>query len=65
MAKIVSDLRIGKYRVLKLDEAKPREPYTKYLIDGKAYDIVPVYDAKDCVAVEADESLLGKTIEFK
>lgn len=65
MVKVISDFGIGKYRVLKLDGQKPKARYTKYLIDGKAYDIVPVYDAENCIAVEADKSLKGKTVEFK
>ena len=64
MAKIMSDFSIGKYRVLMLDGEKPKTPYTKYLIDGEAYDIVPVYDATDCIAVESNVSLKGKSVEF-
>lgn len=65
MLKIVSDFSIGKYRVLKLDGEKPTKPHMKYRIDGKTYDIVPMYDAPNCVAVETDASLRGKTIEFE
>jgi len=35
-----------------------------FLIDGKKYSPVPIYDAKNCIAIESDESFLGKVIEF-
>lgn len=65
MLKIVSDFSIGKYRVLKLDGEKPTKSYTKYRIDGKVYNIVPMYDAPNCIAIETDASLQGKTVEFE
>ena len=65
MLKIVSDFGIGKIRVLKLDGEMPKTRYSKYVIDGKEYDIVPMYDTINCIAVEAKESLSGKTVTFK
>ena len=65
MRKITSELKAGKYKVLKLDGARPNIRYSKYVIGGKEYGIVPIYDAIDCIAVESSDSFEGKTVEFK
>ena len=61
---VVCEMNVGKYKVLKLDGEISGIRYDKFLIDGTKYDIVPVYDAVNCIAVEASESLEGKTVEF-
>lgn len=65
MRKIISELSAGKYKVLKLDGARPLSAHSKYVIDGKEYGIVPIYDAINCIAVESADSFEGKTVEFK
>lgn len=65
MRKVVSDFAVGKYRVLKLDGELPKTKYNGYLIDGKKYNAVPMYDAQNCIAVESPDSFVGKTVEFK
>lgn len=64
MSKVVSEWKIGKYTALELDQSPPIKPYHKYRIDGTDYDIVPVYDMPNHIAVEAESSFLGKTVEF-
>lgn len=64
MRTVVSDFGVGKYRVLKLDGAKPTKAYSAYLIDGVVFNIVPLYDAVNCIAVESFDSFTGKTVEF-
>lgn len=61
---VVYEFQARKNRVLKLDHELPKYAYKNYVIDGKTYDIVPVYDAKNCIAVETSESLLGKEVKF-
>lgn len=64
MYKVISEFSVGKYKVLRLDGPNPNKEYTKYLIDGKEYAIVPMYDAVDCIAIEASGSFKGKMVEF-
>lgn len=61
---VVSDFSVGKYRVLKLDGAKPNKQYNAYRIDGIVFKIIPLYDAVNCIAVESSDSFVGKTVEF-
>ena len=61
---VVCEMNVGKYKVLKLDGEISGIRYDKFLIDGTMYDSVPVYDAVNCISVEASESLEGKTVEF-
>lgn len=64
MAKIIRELRVGKYLALGLNNPLPWKSYRKYRIDGKEYEIVPLYDMPNSIAVESSESLLGKVVEF-
>lgn len=64
MAHVVYEFGAGKYKVLKLDAEKPNTKYTGYLIDGKPFKIIPMYDAANCIAIESSESFKGKTVEF-
>ena len=64
MRKVISEITLGKYKALILDGPVPIHQYSKYRIDGFYYDIVPVYDAKNCIAIESADSFLGKTVEF-
>ena len=64
MRTVISEISLGKYKALILDGPVPIHSYTKYRIDGIYYDIVPVYDAKNCIAVESSGSFLGKKVEF-
>ena len=61
---VISEHCIEKYTVLRLDDAIPRLPHKKYLIDGVVYDIVSMYDAVNCIAIEASGGFVGKTVEF-
>jgi hypothetical protein len=64
MCKVISEFRVKNYAVLKLDEDRPLKKYSKYLIDGVEYEIVPVYDAPRCIAIESNDSFLNKEIKF-
>lgn len=65
MNTIIYEFKAEEYAVLVLDEIKTPKTYRSYLIDGKYYNIIPVYDATNCIAVESSESFIGKTVEFK
>lgn len=55
---------LDKYTVLILDEFSPPN-YYYFLIDGEKYHPVPIYDAKNTIAIErVNKTFLGKTIEF-
>lgn len=64
MAKIISEFSIKQYKVLQLDKLDAPKDYRKYVIDGKTYDVVPLYDLPDCIAIESADSFKGKTVEF-
>lgn len=62
MPKVVYEFQAGKYTVLKLDRAITAKNYSKYIIKGKQYDIVPVYDMKNCIAIQCSDSFLGESV---
>lgn len=64
MCTVISEFKIKNYAVLKLDEDKPLKKYSKYLIDGLEFEIIPVYDAPRCIAIESDKSFLNKEVRF-
>lgn len=64
MSKIISQWTVGKYLVLEIDHELPMKTYKKYRINGKEYDIVPVYDFPGNIAIEAEGDFVGKTVEF-
>ena len=64
MAKVISEFAVGKCVVLKLDEAVPNRKFSKYKIGGELFSPVIVYDAVNCIAIEASGSFKGKTVEF-
>ncbi len=63
MSKVISEFHIKNYTALILDEM-PKKSYNTFLICGKKYKPVPVYDAHNCIAVESNESFIGETVEF-
>lgn len=63
MNEIISELKVSKYLCLQLDNI-PTNSYNKFIIDGKLYDPVPIYDMPNCIAIESEESFVGKTVEF-
>lgn len=63
MSRVIDELHIKKYTVLKLDEM-PLKTYHFFLIDGNKYKPVPMYDTKNCIAIESNESFIGKVVEF-
>lgn len=64
MRKVVSQMRVSKYTLLSLDGSIPMKEHRKYRIDGVEYDIVPVYDLPDSIAIIAEGSFVGKNVEF-
>ena len=65
MCKVNDEFVVVKYRVLGLDEPAPWKPYDGFLIDGKVYEAVPVYDLPGCIAIHDDgKSLLGREVDF-
>jgi len=63
MYTVVAELDVGKYMVLALDRAIEDVDYTKYKIDGEEYDIVPVYDLPNNIAVKSRKSFIGSKVE--
>lgn len=64
MAKVIHEFSIGKYKVLKLDEMPIVHDYKQYVIGGKHYPVVPMYDTANCIAVESTESFKGMQVDF-
>ena len=64
MCTVMSEFKIKNYMVLKLDKDKPLKKYSKYLIGQEKYEIVPIYDADRCIAIEANKSFLGQNVKF-
>jgi hypothetical protein len=50
--------------MLSLDGPVPMKEHKKYRIDGVEYDIVPVYDISNSIAIIASGTFVGKTVEF-
>jgi hypothetical protein len=63
MSKVIYNFQIGQYSVLKLDEI-PEKKYSKYRINGKEFEPVPIYDMPQCIAISSTEDFLGKIVEF-
>lgn len=64
MQRILSQWSVGKYTVLEVEHELPMTPYKKYRINGKEYEIVPVYDLPNSIAIEAKGDFTGKIVEF-
>lgn len=64
MCKVISEFKVKDYLVLKLDNDIPLKKYTKYLIYGIYFDIIPIYDASRCIAIKSNISFLNKKVEF-
>ena len=65
MRKVISEFSLGKYKVLALDGELPTKGHRNYVIDGKLFSIVPLYDIPNSIAIESNDSFIGKTVEFK
>lgn len=63
MSKVIDQLSIGKYVVLKLD-SMPLKEYSKFRINGIIFDPVPIYEAQNCIAFVSENSFLNQTVEF-
>ena len=63
MSKVINEFHVDKYAVLILDNMPDRD-YHRFVIREKEYTPVPIFDSKNCVAVESNESFIGETIEF-
>lgn len=66
MCKVVSELVVeNKYKLLAVDEKPPVMGISKYIIDGKDYDPVTVYDMPFGIAIPyTKDSLVGKEVLF-
>ena len=66
MCKVTSELSVqNKYKLLAVDEAPPAVDFSKYVIDGKAYTPITVYDMPLGIAIPyTQESLVGKEVIF-
>lgn len=64
MRTVISELQVDKYIVLTLDGPVPIKAHRKYRIAGKDYDIVPMYDMPNGIAIAAEGSFVGEVVEF-
>ena len=66
MCKVLSEFIIAeKYKVLAVDEQPPVTGSKNYIIGGKEYTPVVVYDMPFGIAIpNTDESLVGKEVIF-
>lgn len=64
MSKITNEISIEKYKILKLD-VMPTTPYTSVIIRGRKYNLAPIYDAPNCIAIESRESFVGAEVFFE
>lgn len=62
--KVISEFSLGQYKILALDGELPTQRYSKYVIDGKPFNIVPLYDLPNSIAIESNDCFIGKTVEF-
>ena len=63
LSKITGATNIGKYTVLFVDKVSDKS-WTKFLIDGKEYEPISVYDLPNSVAVAEKGDFVGKEILF-
>lgn len=64
MRKVISEFSLGKYKILALDGELPSKGYRSYVVDGKPFSIVPLYDMPNSIAIESKDSFIGKTVQF-
>lgn len=57
------EMKIKQYTVLQFSEL-PSQPYRKLYAKGKIFDIVPIYDMENCVAIESTDIFLNEDISF-
>lgn len=62
MYTVIDEIHLEEYIILKLDKDIVEKKYTKYVIEGKEFDIVPIYDAKQCIAIKAKGSYVNKKV---
>ena len=62
-SKIMNEFHVNNYVVLILD-SMPDIGFNYFVIKGNKFVPIHVYDGKNCVAVESNESFIGETIEF-
>ena len=64
MAKVIDEWHIKQYTVLTLDNMDTPHDYRKYVIGGKTFEPVMLYDMPNCIAIESGDSFVGQTVEF-
>lgn len=63
MSKVILESRLGKYLILKLSEI-PLKPYNKVKIRENFFNLVPMYDTENCIAIESNDSFFNEEVEF-
>ena len=63
MGRIINELHVNEYTILKLDNI-PNGNYKKYKIDGVEFEPISIYDAENCIAIQANDIFTGKVVEF-
>lgn len=64
ICKPIGEIKIlDRYTVLRFNKL-PTTPYKKIKVGSRLFEVVPVYDAKNCIAVESTDSFLNSQIEF-
>ncbi len=64
MRTVKDEFSVKKYKVLILDDKLPYKDFNYAIIDGNRYKITIPYDIKNSIAIETDQSTIGKIVEF-
>ena len=63
MSKIIENFIIDKYSVLKVDNI-PNKKFNKVKINDVVFDLVPIFDAQNCIAIKSKNTFINENIEF-
>lgn len=63
MIEVNYEFQVGKYKILKLSSF-PKTLFSSVIIDKKSYELVPVFDLPNSIAIESDDSFLGMEVLF-
>lgn len=64
MRTVKDEFSVKKYKVVVLDGSLPYKDFNCAIIDGNRYKITIPYDIKNSIAIETEQSMIGKNVEF-
>ena len=62
---VIYEFVAGKYTAIQLDRKIEERSYSRIVVDGSKYPIVPTYDMGTCIGIEAQGGFVGKSVELK